>query len=171
MSHSQLLVLFLLTAQSFSIYGCKEYNQSDFSVDHLVMSMYRSSLVLLEEDVCYDQCIFLAKLYQSLPCFIPYSKATFDTPMPNPESKILNFVTKDSFLTYHTQCGKLRWVYPRRDRKRRFQHSIPSSVVSFKKNKGGLIAPRLFHHTSKYINRCILRTHMYIPGTLQTVQQ
>ena len=36
-----------------------------------------SSLVLLEEGVCYDQCIFLAKLYQSLPCFILYSKAKF----------------------------------------------------------------------------------------------
>src|SRR5574340_73729 len=41
MSHSQLPVLFLLTVQSFSIFGCKEYNQSDFSVDHLVMSMCR----------------------------------------------------------------------------------------------------------------------------------
>ena len=40
----------------------KEYNQSDFGVDHLVMSMCRVSLVLLEEGVCYDQCIFLAKL-------------------------------------------------------------------------------------------------------------
>ena len=30
--------------------------------------------MLLEEGVCYDQCIFLAKLYQSLPCFILYSK-------------------------------------------------------------------------------------------------
>ena len=36
-----------------------------------------SSLVLLEERVCYDQCIFLAKLYYSLTCFIPYSKAKF----------------------------------------------------------------------------------------------
>ena len=34
-----------------------------------------SSLVLLEEEVCYDQCILLAKLYYPLPCFIPYSKA------------------------------------------------------------------------------------------------
>ena len=41
MSHSQLPVLFLLTVQSFSIFGCKEYNQSDFGVDYLVMSMYR----------------------------------------------------------------------------------------------------------------------------------
>ena len=31
--------------------------------------------MLLEEGVCYDQCIFLAKLYYSLPCFILYSKA------------------------------------------------------------------------------------------------
>ena len=30
MNHSQLLVLFLLTVYSFSIFGCKEYNQSDF---------------------------------------------------------------------------------------------------------------------------------------------
>ena len=26
---------------NFSIFGCKEYNQSDFSIDHLVMSMCR----------------------------------------------------------------------------------------------------------------------------------
>ena len=31
----------LLTVQSFSIFGCKEYNQSDFGVDYLVMSMCR----------------------------------------------------------------------------------------------------------------------------------
>ena len=39
LSHSQLLVLFLLTVWSFSIFGYKEYNQSDFDIDHLVMSM------------------------------------------------------------------------------------------------------------------------------------
>ena len=33
MSHSQLLVLFLLTVESFSIFGCKEYSQSGFRVD------------------------------------------------------------------------------------------------------------------------------------------
>ena len=36
-----------------------------------------SSLVLLEEGVCYDQCVLLAKLYSSLPCFILHSKAKF----------------------------------------------------------------------------------------------
>ena len=41
MSHSQLPVLFLLTVWSFSIFGGKIYNQSDFSIDHLVMSMCR----------------------------------------------------------------------------------------------------------------------------------
>ena len=33
--------------------------------------------MLLEEGVCYDQCILLAKLSSPLPCFIPYSKAKF----------------------------------------------------------------------------------------------
>ena len=36
---NQLPVLFLLTVQSFSIFGWKEYNQSDFRIDHLEMSM------------------------------------------------------------------------------------------------------------------------------------
>ena len=48
MSHSQLLVLFLLTVKSFSSFGYKEYNQSDFDIeynqsdfdiDHRVISM------------------------------------------------------------------------------------------------------------------------------------
>ena len=34
-----------------------------------------SSLVLLEECVCYDQCVLLAKLCYPLPCFTLYSKA------------------------------------------------------------------------------------------------
>ena len=33
--------------------------------------------MLLEEGVCYDQCVLLAKLYQPLPCFILYFKAKF----------------------------------------------------------------------------------------------
>ena len=33
------------------------------------------SLVLLEEEVCYEQQVLLAKLYLLLPCFILYSKA------------------------------------------------------------------------------------------------
>ena len=33
--------LVFLTVWSFSIFGCKEYNQSDFGIDHLVMSMCR----------------------------------------------------------------------------------------------------------------------------------
>ena len=41
----------------------QKYNQSDFGIDHLVMSMCRyGHLVLLEEGVCYDQCVLLAKL-------------------------------------------------------------------------------------------------------------
>ena len=33
--------------------------------------------MLLEEGVCYNQCILLAQLYYPLPCFILYSKAKF----------------------------------------------------------------------------------------------
>ena len=33
--------------------------------------------MLLEEGVCYDQCVLLAKLCEPLPCFILYSKAKF----------------------------------------------------------------------------------------------
>ena len=33
--------------------------------------------MLLEEGVCYDQCILLAKLCKPLPCFILYCKAKF----------------------------------------------------------------------------------------------
>ena len=76
MSHSQLSVLFLLTVQSFSIFGCKEYNQSDFVVDHLVMSMCRVFSCVVGKGFCYDQCVLLAKLYQ--PC-----SALFCTPRPN----------------------------------------------------------------------------------------
>ena len=36
-----------------------------------------SFLVLLEEGVCYYQCVLLAKLCWPLPCFILYSKAKF----------------------------------------------------------------------------------------------
>ena len=49
--------------KSFSILSCKEYNQSDFSIDHLVMSIVELSLVLLEEGACYEEYILLAKLY------------------------------------------------------------------------------------------------------------
>ena len=37
------------------MFGCKEYNQPDFSIDHLVMSKW-SPLMLLKEGACYDQC-------------------------------------------------------------------------------------------------------------------
>ena len=39
MSHSHLQVLSVLTLESFFIFGCKEHNQYDFSIDYLVMSM------------------------------------------------------------------------------------------------------------------------------------
>ena len=52
--------------KSFSIFGCKEYNQSDFWIDHLVMSMCRviSSVVgrgcLLRPVCSLGLCVLLA---------------------------------------------------------------------------------------------------------------
>ena len=39
--------------------------------------MCRVFSCVVERGFCYYQCIFLAKLYSSLPCFIPYPKAKF----------------------------------------------------------------------------------------------
>ena len=44
-----------------------------FSMDIWWCPCVEISLVLLEEDVCYDQCVLWAKLCFSLPCFILYS--------------------------------------------------------------------------------------------------
>ena len=54
--------LVFLTVYRLSIVGCKKNHQSDFSIDHLVMPMCRVISVLLEEGVCYDQCVLLATL-------------------------------------------------------------------------------------------------------------
>ena len=35
------------------------------------------SLVLLQEGVCYDQCVLLTKLCYPLPCYVLYSKTKF----------------------------------------------------------------------------------------------
>ena len=41
LNHSELQVLFLLTTWSFSIFVCKEYNKSDFYIDHVMISICR----------------------------------------------------------------------------------------------------------------------------------
>ena len=54
----------------------QRYNQkSDLGIDHLVMFMIDSSLVLLEEGVCYDQCILLAKLISLWPALFCMPRA------------------------------------------------------------------------------------------------
>ena len=64
--------------QSFSIFGCKEYNQSDFCVNHLVMSMCRIfSCVVGRGCLLWSVCSFGRTLLEPLPCFILYSKAKF----------------------------------------------------------------------------------------------
>ena len=43
------LVMFLLIVYSFSIFNCKEYNQSDFGIDFLVMSICRVTSWVVEK--------------------------------------------------------------------------------------------------------------------------
>ena len=77
MSHSQFSVLFLLTVSSFSIFGCKEYNQSDFSIDHLAMSMCRIICCAVGRGCFSTTSAFSWQNCQPLPCFLLYSKAKF----------------------------------------------------------------------------------------------
>ena len=73
-SHSQLPILLLLTVYSFSIFGCKEYNQSDFCIDHLMMSLCRAVSRAVGRGCLLELVHSLGK---PLPCFILYCKAIF----------------------------------------------------------------------------------------------
>jgi len=61
----------LVSEEVFAIFGCREYNQSDFSIDHPGMSMCRV-IPCIGRGVCYGQCVLLAKFI--LYCFSLYSK-------------------------------------------------------------------------------------------------
>ena len=65
-----------LTLWSFSIFGCKEYNQSDFGVDHLVMSMCRVFS-------CGWKRVFAMTSAFSLQNSISLCPASFRIPRPN----------------------------------------------------------------------------------------
>ena len=67
--------------------------------------------MLLEEGVCYDQCIFLAKLYYSLPCFIPYSKAKFGLEIRN---ELIGKEKKKTLIKLLQQTGQVA-IYKRRN--------------------------------------------------------
>ena len=77
LSHSQLLVLFLLMVWSFSSFGYKEYNPSDFGVDHLVMSMCRVFSCVVGKRVFTMTSAFS---WQNSVSLCP---ASFCTPRPN----------------------------------------------------------------------------------------
>ena len=70
---SQLQVLFLLTVESFSIFSCKEYNQSYFNIDHLVMSVCRVISCVVGRG-CLLWPAHSGKTLLALSCFILYCK-------------------------------------------------------------------------------------------------
>ena len=57
--------------------GCKEYNQSDFGTDHLVMSICRVFSCAVEREWLLCPVHSLGKTLLALLHFIPYSKAKF----------------------------------------------------------------------------------------------
>ena len=59
----------------FSIFNCKEYTQSAFGIDLLMISMDRVILVLCEKVVCYDHCVLLTKLSYLCPTSFGTSRA------------------------------------------------------------------------------------------------
>ena len=76
MSHSQLPVLFLLTVSTFSIFACKDYNQFDFGIDHLVMSMSRVF------SCCWKRVFAMTSAF-SWKNYVSICPASFCTPRPN----------------------------------------------------------------------------------------
>ena len=105
LSHSQLPVLFLLDGYSFSIFGCKEYNQSDFGVGHLVMSICRVF------SCCWKRVFPMTSVF-SWQNSISLCLASFCTPRPNLPVTPGRFLTsyfcipvpyneKDIFLGYY----------------------------------------------------------------------
>ena len=75
LSHFQLQV-FLLTVHSFSTLSCKECNQSDFSIDHLVMSM-----CIVVSCIVGRGCLLWP--VRSLGKTVSLCSASFCTPRPN----------------------------------------------------------------------------------------
>ena len=73
---SLLPVLFLLTVESFSIFGCKECNHSNICIEHLVMSMCR---VL---SCCWKRMCAVTSVF-SWQNSISHCPASFCTPRPN----------------------------------------------------------------------------------------
>ena len=114
LSHSQLPVLFLLTVYSFSIFGCKDYNQSDFSIAHLVMSMCRVFSCVVGRG-CFLWPVHLLSSVQ-FSCSVmsdslqPHESQHSGPPCPSPTPRV-----------HSDSCPSSQWCHP----------GISSSVVPF----------------------------------------
>ena len=88
------------------------------------MSMCRVFSCVVEEGVCYDQCILLAKLYWPLPCFILYSKARFACysrcfltsyfciPVPYNEKDTIESVMLYNYFIFNCSLLLLSLIFP-----------------------------------------------------------
>ena len=67
LSHSQLPGLFLLTVSNFSIFSCKEYNQSDFGIDHLDKTQFPpQSISPIRKIFLLLNSYFIVWIYQNM---------------------------------------------------------------------------------------------------------
>ena len=73
LSHNEPQVLCLLTVQSFSIFSCKEYNQSDFDIDHPAICMCKFISCVVGRE-CLPE-YFTGKTLLAFALFILYSEA------------------------------------------------------------------------------------------------
>jgi len=97
---SLLPVLFLLTVESFSIFGCKECNQSDICIEHLVMSMCRVLSCVVGREWVVVTSVF------SWQNSVSHCSASFCTPRPN-----LSFAPGSFWLpTFAFRSPIMTWV-------------------------------------------------------------
>ena len=90
----------------------------------MVISMCRAVSCVLEEDICYDQCVLLAKYCGLLPCFILYCRAKharyfrylltscFCIPIPCDEKDIVFWCFRMSWMAPHSRAvaWKIPWM-------------------------------------------------------------
>ena len=62
---------------------------------------------MLEEDVCYDPCVLLAKPYQPLPCFILYSKEIEENNRMGKTRDLFKKI-RDTKRNFHAKMGTIK---------------------------------------------------------------
>lgn len=104
MSHSQLLVMFLLTVESFSIFGCKVYNQSGSDGTEFIHVPYVQAFCI----ACFKKDVIMAWLSWSfIFCPSPINKQTFEG---NTEENYFHTISKERNTSFPLQHLLSLWA-------------------------------------------------------------